>query len=173
MMDHRLFERLIDEAAEHLPVALVLEGLVLEGEPDIIVASEVLEHMSNPGNFLQAAKRFNCPLLVSVPNAFSYRAISELSKGRELVHADHNCYFSYTTLNTFIAKHGYRLSEAIAYFWPLNDEIGKAHLSLMHTNPFFGDGFIFIVSPAGEGPVATCQLPPLAAAEPAAPRGSE
>jgi glycosyltransferase involved in cell wall biosynthesis len=153
--------------------AEALEGLVLEGEPDIIVASEVLEHMSNPGNFLQAAKRFNCPLLVSVPNAFSYRAISELSKGRELVHADHNCYFSYTTLNTFIAKHGYRLSEAIAYFWPLNDEIGKAHLSLMHTNPFFGDGFIFIVSPAGEGPAAACQLPPLAAAEPAAPRGSE
>jgi 2-polyprenyl-3-methyl-5-hydroxy-6-metoxy-1,4-benzoquinol methylase len=124
-----------------------LGGLTLDERPDIIVASEVLEHMANPGSFLETAGRFGCELLVSVPNAFSYRCICELSGGREFVHQDHNCYFSYTTLKTLVSKAGYSLLEPVAYYWPLDDEIGRKHTPLMATNPYFADGFIFILSP--------------------------
>jgi glycosyltransferase involved in cell wall biosynthesis len=137
-----------------------LGSLRLDEAPDIIVASEILEHMDNPGAFLEAAKGFGCEVLVSVPNAYSYRAICEISKGWELVHEDHNCYFSYTTLRALVAKHGYEVAEAVAYYWPLPDEIGRRHRELMATNPYFADGLIFLLRPAGAGQSAAAGLRP-------------
>lgn len=71
-----------------------LTGLPEEVKPDLIVASEVLEHVSNPGLFLESLSQFNCEVLLTVPNAYSYRAFQAMMSGREFVHDDHNYYFS-------------------------------------------------------------------------------
>lgn len=124
-----------------------LADLPLDDKPDLIVATEVLEHVSNPGLFLESLSRFGCEVVLTVPNAYSYRAIQVMQAGQELVHEDHNYYFSYVTLKKLIEKHGYRLNQAALYYWPSDDEVGRAAQLAMATNPFFAEGLIFSIMP--------------------------
>lgn len=82
-------------------------GLELPVSLDIIVAGEVLEHLSNPGLCLQGASALMEPgetvLIITVPNAFSYRSfLSVLLSNSELVRSDHNFYFSYITIKSLL-----------------------------------------------------------------------
>ena len=79
-------------------------------EFDLILLTEVLEHLDNPGNFLQSLKLLfkpNTELLVTVPNATSLGNIITNLNGRELVHPDHNYWYSWHTITTLFNKYGY------------------------------------------------------------------
>lgn len=88
---------------------------------DVIVLSEVIEHLPNPGIMLERLKQFMEPgrtqLIVSVPNAFSVSNILSLAKNTEYVHPDHNYYFSFVTLNNTLQKAGYNISERFLYLF--------------------------------------------------------
>jgi len=99
-------------------------------EFDIIVLGEVIEHLTNPGNLLQQLHHFHCPLLITVPNAFSAAAIGHMNKGIECVNKDHVAWYSYHTLKVLIEKSGYKLDK----WWWYN---GK---------PWFAEGLIFLCS---------------------------
>lgn len=124
-----------------------LSRLELGDRPDLILATEVLEHVSNPGDFLDSLRAFDCEVLLSVPNAFSGRSHLCVRMGQEFVHADHNYYFSYVTLKTLIEKHGFALKECTVYYWPTDDEIGRELLKLIAIHPLFGEGLIFRMEP--------------------------
>lgn len=124
-----------------------LDELPLDDSPDLIVATEVLEHVSNPGLFLESLGKFGCEVLLTVPNAYSFRAIQAMQSGQEFVHEDHNYYFSYTTLKKLIEKHGFYLNHAAVYYWPSDDEVGRVLQSAMDSNPFFAEGLIFSIMP--------------------------
>ena len=89
-------------------------------DPDVIVCGEVLEHLSNPGHFLTRLRRqFPCPVIISVPNAFSQIARAHLkTSGRENVNADHVCWFSYHTLRVLLGRTGYSIRELAWYNGP-------------------------------------------------------
>lgn len=125
-----------------------LSRLELGDRPDLILASEVLEHVSNPGDFLDSLRAFDCEVLISVPNAFSGRSHICVRNGQEFVHPDHNYYFSYVTLKALIEKHGFKLLECAGYYWPTNDEIGRELEQLIARQPFFAEGLIFRIVPA-------------------------
>jgi 2-polyprenyl-3-methyl-5-hydroxy-6-metoxy-1,4-benzoquinol methylase len=78
------------------------EKILLEQDYDLIIAGDVIEHLSNPGLFLQQVPhllRSDGILVISVPSAFSF--ISSLwlwISGNEHVHLDHCYYFSPKTL---------------------------------------------------------------------------
>lgn len=84
---------------------------------ELIVCGEVIEHLSNPGTFLDAL-RYAYPtvqLFVTVPNAFCEAGQSWLvQRGRENVHRDHVAYYSVTTITTLLRRHGYRVT---AHYW--------------------------------------------------------
>lgn len=88
---------------EHFPAA----------EFDLAVAGETLEHLPNPGLFLESVRRVlkdDGVLLVTVPNAFYLLRIAALFLRRsEIVHRDHNYYFSIKTLNRLLASAGFRV----------------------------------------------------------------
>jgi hypothetical protein len=90
---------------------------------DIILASEVVEHLENPGLFLDAVSALMTPkteLIITVPNAFRVDTLLQLLRGVEYVHPDHNYWFSYHTLTTLVRKKGYQISESYVYsFQPL------------------------------------------------------
>lgn len=92
---------------------------LLGQEFDIIVASEVVEHLLNPGLFLDSVRRLMTPgrteLIVTVPNAFRIETLLWLRRGVEYVHPDHNYWFSYLTAGNLLRKTGYTLSEVYAY----------------------------------------------------------
>ena len=82
---------------------------------DTIIAGEVLEHMCNPGVFLENMRQYNCELVLTVPNAFSSAAISSVSKGTESVNRDHTCWFSWRTLSTLLEKCDYSVKDWMWY----------------------------------------------------------
>jgi len=83
---------------------------------DLIVCGEVVEHLSNPGYFLETLKKqYPVPVVLTVPNAFSLAGQAWLVKrGRENVNKDHVCYYSYTTLKELLRRAGYTLTE---HYW--------------------------------------------------------
>lgn len=97
-------------------------------EFDVIVAGEVLEHLSNPGVFLDGMKKFfrssSCSLILTVPNAYcAYRFVYTFLTGREGVNPDHLFYLSRSTLLRLLETHGYAV-EDLSYYFP-DQETGK------------------------------------------------
>jgi 2-polyprenyl-3-methyl-5-hydroxy-6-metoxy-1,4-benzoquinol methylase len=98
--------------------AMALEGIDLGGLFDVVVAGEVLEHLSNPGlclTGLRSVLAANGELLVSVPNAFSVKGMIRVMAGRELVHPDHVSYYSPSTLARLLQKEGFEVEFLGAY----------------------------------------------------------
>jgi hypothetical protein len=84
--------------------------------PEIIVAGEVLEHLGNPGYLLQRCRRqYTCPLIVTVPNAFSDIARKHMLKGTENVNVEHVSWYSWHTLRTLAQRVGYDVAEMAWY----------------------------------------------------------
>ena len=93
----------LDEAPETMPVYPV----------EVIIASELLEHLANPGRFL-AALREKYPGITAyftVPHAGAYQVRNDC----EVVNRDHVAWYSYTTLSTLLARYGYAVTLARWY----------------------------------------------------------
>ena len=85
---------------------------------DIILATEVLEHLNNPGLFLQSVKKLFSPdtvMIITVPNGLRLTGLGYTLRGYEFVHPDHNYWFSYKTLSTLLEKNGYQIDEMLVY----------------------------------------------------------
>jgi 2-polyprenyl-3-methyl-5-hydroxy-6-metoxy-1,4-benzoquinol methylase len=89
-----------------------LEGL----EPvDIVVAGDIIEHLSNPGLMLDGARRLlrgDGQLLVSTPNAMGLLAHLRYGIGRFREGAQHVLCFNALTLAQLLERHGYEVAEA-------------------------------------------------------------
>lgn len=85
---------------------------------DIILCTEVLEHLNNPGLFLQGVKKLFSPdtvMIITVPNGLRLTGLGYTLRGYEFVHPDHNYWFSYKTLDTLLKKNGYQIDEMLVY----------------------------------------------------------
>jgi 2-polyprenyl-3-methyl-5-hydroxy-6-metoxy-1,4-benzoquinol methylase len=100
------------------PDALASLGL----EPaEIVLAGELLEHLDQPGRFLEAVKSISAPggaLVLTTPNAHALTNTLGALAGRELVNPDHVSWLSWRTLQTLLARHGWRLDELAYYRFP-------------------------------------------------------
>jgi 2-polyprenyl-3-methyl-5-hydroxy-6-metoxy-1,4-benzoquinol methylase len=85
---------------------------------EVIVTSEVIEHLQNPGLFLSAVQTLMTPeteLIITVPNAFRLDTLTWLLRGVEFVHPDHNYWFSYHTITNLVQKSGFTLKDVYVY----------------------------------------------------------
>jgi len=85
---------------------------------DIILAAEIIEHLNNPGLFLQSAKHLfqeNTVMIITTPNAHRITGFGYRLKGLEFVHPDHNYWFSWSTLVSLLSKNGYQILDARLY----------------------------------------------------------
>ena len=78
---------------------------------DMVICGEIIEHLSNPGFFLDNLKRFNCPIICTVPSAFNEEIHNWMRQGVELVNAQHVAYYSYYTFCNLVERHGYGVRE--------------------------------------------------------------
>ena len=81
---------------------------------DSIVAGELVEHLSNPGLFLQRAKEHLKPeglLVITTPNVFSFlhMAYAVLKYPRTCCNLEHTCWFCPTTFRTLARRMGFKL----------------------------------------------------------------
>lgn len=92
------------------------EALPAYQDVELVVLGEVLEHLSNPGHFLDRLRAaYPCRTLVTVPNAYSRGARSFLSRGRECVNGDHVAWHSPKTLSVLLGRAGYAVREFYYY----------------------------------------------------------
>jgi len=118
-------------------------------EFDILLAAEILEHVANPGLFLEnlaAAMSDSTELIMTTPNATSLRGFIYSMLRREKVHPDHNYYFSYRTLQQLLAKFGLKCVDV--YYYQAVEGQGPArvldHILKLatHISGAWGDGLI-------------------------------
>jgi SAM-dependent methyltransferase len=106
-----------------------LDQVPLDEKFDLIIGGEMIEHLSNPGLFLQGIKRFmgqDTRLILTTINAYCalrFALYGLRGKGgrNEPVHPDHVSYYSFKTLNLILERQGLELKEF--YFY----DIGKEH----------------------------------------------
>ena len=74
---------------------------------DLVLIPEVLEHVDNVRDFLETVDKYNGRLIITVPCAFLLSGHFQESEIGfvELVHEDHNCWFSPYTLKNIITKY--------------------------------------------------------------------
>lgn len=82
---------------------------------NVIFAGDLIEHLSNPGLFLQCCKRHLKPdgkLILTTPNAFNLFNIAEKFTKREpTTNSDHTFYFNSKVLRTLLRKNGMDAAE--------------------------------------------------------------
>lgn len=108
--------------ADHLPP---LENI------DMIIAGEVIEHLSNAGHFLDLLLPYKCPVILSTPNAFAEVGFHYVKhRGIEQVNKEHVAYYSWQTLSVLIERHGFQIDE---FHW-------------YHGKPNLAEGMICLIS---------------------------
>jgi 2-polyprenyl-3-methyl-5-hydroxy-6-metoxy-1,4-benzoquinol methylase len=83
------------------------EQLMLTDRYDLIVAGDIIEHMSNPGRFFAQVGGLLKPggeMIIGVPNAYSFNIVKYVLTGREPTHKDHTFFFSPKTLAQLCAR---------------------------------------------------------------------
>jgi len=101
------------EALRHCGYSNVIEmdaeELRVDRQFDLVVAGDTLEHMSNPGRFVQAVRNVlsnDGELIMGVPSAFSLNVLRVWFQGVELTHKDHIAFHSPKTLPELCDRFG-------------------------------------------------------------------
>lgn len=91
----------IDHRPDQMPV---------HDDVEIIIASEILEHLANPGYFLLALRKLypGRTVYITVPNAGAYTVRNNC----EIVNKDHVSWYSYQTLKQLLTRYEYTIKEA-------------------------------------------------------------
>lgn len=87
---------------------------------DVVVAGEIIEHVLNPGLFLDSIKSVchaNSIVIITTVNFASIKKLSRLLLRKETVHPDHVYYFSFSTLSCLLKKCDYQVEEWATYWW--------------------------------------------------------
>ena len=85
---------------------------------DVVVVGEILEHIANAGLFLHSLGSImteNTELIVTTPNANSFKGFVHSMLRREKVNPDHNYYFSFRTIKQLLEKFDLRCDEVYYY----------------------------------------------------------
>lgn len=139
-----------------------LEDVPLEKTFDVIIAGEMIEHLSNPGLFLKGIQRFmsrETNLIITTINAYSaMRFLIYGLRGRggalEPVHPDHVAYYSYKTLSLAATRENLQVRDFL--FYDLGTEHRKFNRWFYN---IFNDASVTMFPQLSDGVIAVCRLP--------------
>lgn len=93
------------------------ENFTFDIKFDVIFAGDLIEHLSNPGLFLQSCAnnlKEGGRIIITTPSCFNLFNLAEkLTKEEPTVNSDHACYFNCKTLQTLLRKNYFRVVETI------------------------------------------------------------
>jgi 2-polyprenyl-3-methyl-5-hydroxy-6-metoxy-1,4-benzoquinol methylase len=97
-----------------------VETVNLQEEFDVIVAGELIEHVSNAGKFLENMHKHLIPggvLIITTPNAFAVRYhVTHFTKGMGSSNMQHTYYFDYFTLKELCSRYPFEIIETYYFF---------------------------------------------------------
>lgn len=83
---------------------------------DAIIAADLIEHLTNPGQLLDACARNLKPdgrLIITTPNCFNpFNLASKITKTEPTMNKDETCYFNHRSLRQLLRKKGWQVLEA-------------------------------------------------------------
>jgi SAM-dependent methyltransferase len=115
----------------------------LGGPYDCIVAGEVLEHLENPGDFLDNAREALSPggtLVLTTPNPFRASQFFKILKhGEPQIHPGHTLWFDPRTLAELLDRRGF---VPVEFAWIRDPRRGLRRF-LARFRPYLHAGFLF------------------------------
>lgn len=138
-----------------------LDEVPLDETFDVIIAGEMIEHLSNPGLFLRGIRRFmneRTELVITTINAYcAMRFFIYGLRGKggmsEPVHPDHIAYFSYRTLRLLVERE--KLAVRRFAFYDIGTEHRPFNRALLN---LINDVSVRIAPQLSDGIIAVCGL---------------
>ena len=128
---------------------------------DVIIAGEIIEHLSNPGLFLRGIKRFmhaKTQMVITTVNAYAaVRFVTYGLRGKgginEPVHPDHVAYYSFKTLGLLLDREELKVERFCFY------DIGEEHrpFNRWYYN-WINDICVKFSPQLSDGVIAVCKL---------------
>jgi SAM-dependent methyltransferase len=142
-----------------------LESLGLR-PAEVIIAGELIEHLDQPGAFLEAVKVLVDPkglLVLTTPNGSSLTNFLGGLLGREFVNPDHVAWHTWYTVKSLLGRHGWLVRQLVYYRFPTMSATAEHPLSqrlltrlfhsyqtlarpLFRIRPGLADGIIVVAS---------------------------
>jgi 2-polyprenyl-3-methyl-5-hydroxy-6-metoxy-1,4-benzoquinol methylase len=88
------------------------------GKFDIVICTDVIEHIGNLTNFLENLKLFlnkSGVIHITTPNMRSSRWLNMFINGKIKINKDHVCWFDVFTLSNLLKRSGLKINEEIYY----------------------------------------------------------
>jgi SAM-dependent methyltransferase len=91
------------------------ESYLAEDRYDVVFVGDLIEHLSNPGLFLECCHRNLADggrLVIATPNTYSFAKLARVALRRTNeppVNPEHVCYYTPLTLEQTVIRHGFRL----------------------------------------------------------------
>ena len=119
-------------------------------EFDIVLCCDIIEHVSNIGGLLETCKvsmNASTELVITTINATSLKPAMRAMFGREAVHHEHICYFSFGTLCQLLIGHGLIPKRFGAFCYPAVTGFAKVTFELLAKRfPGTADGIIVVAT---------------------------
>jgi 2-polyprenyl-3-methyl-5-hydroxy-6-metoxy-1,4-benzoquinol methylase len=90
------------------------ENLDLDEQFDVVVAGELIEHLSNVGSFLDGAHKHLRPdgeLIITTPIPWAFHRFKQAVFGGVYCNEEHTCWFDARTLRQLFARHDLEVVE--------------------------------------------------------------
>ena len=96
---------------------------------DVIVAGDIIEHLSNPGEMLERLHPFSGPstkFIITTPNALGLANFLRYLRGRSLEGSDHVCSFNVFSLSNLLERHGWEIESIYTCYQDLAPQLTSA-----------------------------------------------
>lgn len=136
------------------------ESFTIDQDFDVVFAGDIIEHLSNPGLFLDAVRKHiknDGVLILTTPNAFNlFNLVEKLTKDEPTVNSDHTFYFNRKTLLKLLEKNRWKDIE-VSYVYSLDlmhkESFKKKCLNVIYSflsrlTPKFVETLVVIARPA-------------------------
>jgi 2-polyprenyl-3-methyl-5-hydroxy-6-metoxy-1,4-benzoquinol methylase len=111
---------------------------------DVAIAGELIEHLDNPGMFLQSIKKHlkdDGRLILTTPSPWFIKTlINVVLKNKVIINSTHTCYFDPTTLSYLLERNGYIIEKI---FW-INTKPYRKSRWLMRLRQYLSPNFLVV-----------------------------
>ena len=122
-----------------------VEELNLGRTFEVVVAGEIIEHLSNPGRFLEGIHRHlkdDGLFILTTPNPFSIAQFFKILKRNKIkVNADHTTWFDPQTIQVLLEKNHFKVKQI---YWLDDFKRFRIRSFWASLRPYFHDGFLVV-----------------------------